>query len=119
MKNTDIAEEFERFYSTLYNTDNSNPSASSPTTRANKIKMFLDQYSPRISSQESADSLEGPITQLEWTTALKQLKSGKSPGPDGLSAVYYKTFVEILGFPFRRAGERNRQGVLLCSMSWL
>ncbi|XP_077309868.1 membrane-spanning 4-domains subfamily A member 8-like [Lithobates pipiens] len=32
----------------------------------------------------------------EITNALKQLKPGKSPGPDGLTVAYYKTFADIL-----------------------
>lgn len=32
----------------------------------------------------------------ELLTTLKQMKMGKSPGPDGLSAAYYKSFPNIL-----------------------
>lgn len=36
------------------------------------------------------DFLEGSITQEELRRALKEVKPGKSPGPDGLATQYYK-----------------------------
>lgn len=41
--------------------------------------------------------LENPIDLKEWEDALMGLKSGKAPGPDGLTSVYYKQFKEKLG----------------------
>lgn len=35
--------------------------------------------------------------------SLKQLKLGKSPGPNGLSAAYYKTFTDVLNNMFLAA----------------
>lgn len=99
MNNTDIAQEFERFYSTLYNIDKSNASAPPPMSRTNKIKTFCS----RVLSSDSVDSLKGAITEHKWNIVLKQLKSRKSPGPDGLPTAYYRLFVETLDFPFRRA----------------
>ena len=40
---------------------------------------------------------EGQITLEEITNAVKGLSSGKSPGPDGLSAEFYLKFLDLLG----------------------
>ena len=40
---------------------------------------------------------EGQITLEETTNAVKGLSSGKSPGPDGLSAEFYVKFWDFLG----------------------
>uniref|UniRef100_A0A670ZBU0 Uncharacterized protein n=1 Tax=Pseudonaja textilis TaxID=8673 RepID=A0A670ZBU0_PSETE len=40
--------------------------------------------------------LEGNITMMELTEALKKQNVGKAPGPDGLPVEFYKTFQEIL-----------------------
>lgn len=45
-KNTDIAHEFEQYYSSLYNLNVSNPSASPTSKRQNEIQSFLNKFSP-------------------------------------------------------------------------
>lgn len=40
--------------------------------------------------------LEAPITVNDVTKAIKELKINKRPGPDGYSAIYYRTFAYIL-----------------------
>lgn len=40
--------------------------------------------------------MDEPITIDEVANAIKDLKLNKRPGPDGYSALYYKTFSEIL-----------------------
>lgn len=80
-----------------------NSPTTSLTTRSNKIKTFLDKFCPKVISSDMANNLEGPISQMEWDVVIKQIKSGKSPGPDGLSAVHYKTFAQKLSSPFLKA----------------
>lgn len=72
-------------------------------SRQAAISAFLSQYGiPPISTDDSK-TLDCPITVEETKAALKQLKTGKSPGPDGLTAGYYKTFQDILAPQFTKA----------------
>ncbi|XP_077340933.1 uncharacterized protein LOC143986462 [Lithobates pipiens] len=95
--NRDIAKEFEKYYSSLYNLQNSAPDSD------NMISSFLSQFAPDKISSEASESLDSPISPVEWNLALKSLKPGKSPGPDGLPALYYKTFSDLLRKPFLKA----------------
>lgn len=47
--------------------------------------------------------MDGPIVPKEFSLAIKQIQLGKSPGPDGFSIAYYKTFSELLVQTFLRA----------------
>ena len=43
-------------------------------------------------SLDQKESCEGPLTADECLTALKTMKSGKSPGSDGFPSEFYKVF---------------------------
>lgn len=43
------------------------------------------------------EELESPITLEEVQTAIRLAKTGKAPGPDGLSVQYYKSLMPELG----------------------
>lgn len=47
--------------------------------------------------QNLADALMLPITLEELSTIVRRMKSGSSPGPDGLPTEFYKTFWPELG----------------------
>lgn len=47
-------------------------------------------------NEEDKEMCESGITELEIGTAIDQLKNGKSPGIDGLSADFYKVFKAVL-----------------------
>lgn len=48
---------------------------------------------------ETALSLESPLSSEELLIALQKMKPGKIPGPDGLTAQYYKSFsAQLLHF---------------------
>lgn len=49
------------------------------------------------------ESLEAPISEDEDLLAIKSLKPGKSPGPDGFTAHHYRAFTDILKTPFLHA----------------
>ncbi len=45
---------------------------------------------------DNCKSLIGPITCKEIEDAIHKLNVGKSPGSDGLTTIFYKTFAEFL-----------------------
>lgn len=94
--NEDIAEQFTQYFSKLYNLPPSTSTTDAPMDRPSAIKEFLAQYGPTPLSPEDAQSLDLPLSVTELQAALKQMKKGKSPGPDGLSACYYTSFGNIL-----------------------
>lgn len=88
--NDDIAKEFENYYSSLYDLQTSDPPLSQTSLRSRKIDSLLNQFGPKKIPHDTAVTLDSLITITEWEQAIKQLKPGKSPGPDGLSAIYYR-----------------------------
>uniref|UniRef100_A0A8C5Q0C8 Reverse transcriptase domain-containing protein n=1 Tax=Leptobrachium leishanense TaxID=445787 RepID=A0A8C5Q0C8_9ANUR len=87
-----MLQEFQRFYQELYNMD-SEP-GSGPTQA--EIDAYLADKVVRSISPSRSSFLNDPITELEIQATLKGLQHGKSPGPDGLPAEYYKTFSSAL-----------------------
>lgn len=81
----DIVREFREYYISLYNLSVLSLSPSS-----------LEEY--LISSQlarlpsPARRELETPITIEEVSIAMKAMKHGKAPGPDGFSLQYFKSF---------------------------
>ena len=70
----------------------------------------------RLNPQQ-LEKLNKSITLEEIQQAWKKQKSGKSPGPDGLPAEYYKAFEEILSPQFKKLTEDiESKGVI--SNSW-
>ena len=62
-----------------------------------EIKDYLNHTnSLRLLYKKEAESLEGKITRKECELALKNMKSNKSPGYDGLLVEFYKTFWQEL-----------------------
>ncbi len=58
---------------------------------------------------------ESGITELEIGTAIDQLKNGKSPGIDGISADFYKVFKTLSGsckIGLKRLKKRHTQSKL-------
>ena len=53
---------------------------------------FFDKYKTPTLDRVVAEELECPITVAELEVAVKSLQSGKSPGPDGFPAEFYKKF---------------------------
>lgn len=80
-----INDTFSEYYTSLYMSDNPCP----PNDILDNIVF------PQVSEDE-AKMLGAPITTAEVLNAVKSLQSGKSPGPDGFTAEYYKCFANLL-----------------------
>jgi len=70
-----------------------------------KNKFFIDNDLPILESQQIT-SIENPLTTHELSSIIKTSKTGKTPGPDGLSIEFYASF-----FP-------NLQDHLLASLNY-
>ena len=57
---------------------------------------FLDKYHLPKLNQDQINKLNRTITAEEIETVIKSLPTKKSPGPDGFSSEFYKTFKEEL-----------------------
>jgi hypothetical protein len=69
-------------------------------------------YINKLTKMQS-DNLEGEITMSELSYGLKNMKNNKTPGPDGFTVEFYKTFwVDISGFLLRSLNEGYRNGNL-------
>lgn len=94
--NEENAKQFENYYQSLYNIP-SNPRCPHNTDKRTKlIQDFLEKYSPPKIAENIAQELEAPISGPEFDKSIKDMKTGKDPGPDGLPLQYYKTFTNIL-----------------------
>ena len=57
---------------------------------------FLEKYNLPKLNKEEAESLNKSITPDEIATVIKKLPTHKSPGPDGFTGEFYKTFKKEL-----------------------
>ena len=85
-----ILKEQVRFYTELY-TDEGVDATAQDILLNNLDKELPDSY---------INKCEGVLSLEEATKAIRALKNNKSPGHDGLSAEFYKTFWDILGPDF-------------------
>ena len=83
----DIIHETHRFYKDLYTAD--------PITPADQDS-FLDITLPRL-SEHAQGCCEGLVSERELYSALSSMENNKSPGYDGLSTNFYKSFWHLLG----------------------
>ena len=85
-----ILEEQRRFYQELYTAD--------PTIKFDIKDTIVDKVDKQsVAAQETQFSLS------EMASAIKSMKNGSCPGPDGLPAEYYKMFWKQLQQPLRSA----------------
>lgn len=87
-----IADAFA-YYSSLYNLHSDN-SVSQPSSES--VQAFLQMVSLPELYPPQLELLNAPITISEISKVIDSAKYNKSPGPDGLSNEYYKTFKSTL-----------------------
>ncbi|XP_063806790.1 histone-lysine N-methyltransferase SETDB2 [Pseudophryne corroboree] len=86
---------FQSYYTDLYNLPPPPPGDPSQP-HADLISHFLSASKlPRL-PQDALDSLNREITVEEIAQTILMQKTGKSPGPDGFTALYYKKFSALL-----------------------
>jgi hypothetical protein len=63
---------------------------------ATNLSELLEHVQPRVSNYIN-DSLCSPFTEDEVIEALQNIGDLKAPGPDGMPAIFYKTFWDVVG----------------------
>uniref|UniRef100_A0A803JAB7 Reverse transcriptase domain-containing protein n=1 Tax=Xenopus tropicalis TaxID=8364 RepID=A0A803JAB7_XENTR len=76
-----ITEEMTQYFQSFYDLEQDNPTEG--------IKFLQEAHLTKLTIEER-NLLNAPVTETDIQTTIKKLKSGKSPGPDGLSAEFYK-----------------------------
>ena len=67
-----------------------------------EMEKFLEKYNLPKLNEEEAESLNRPITADKIEELIKKLPTHKSPGPDGFTGEFYKTFKEEITCIFLR-----------------
>uniref|UniRef100_R4GAU6 Reverse transcriptase domain-containing protein n=1 Tax=Anolis carolinensis TaxID=28377 RepID=R4GAU6_ANOCA len=83
----DILDQFHKFYSKLYESDN---------IKEEKITRYLGNLKLERLTPEERELLNKEISIKEIEEAIRRIDGSKAPGPDGLTAIYYKTFKKEL-----------------------
>ena len=75
---------------------------------------YLSQINIPILTVEQSQTFEGPITESEILNALKSMSNNKSPGNNGLTKVFYKTFIEKIKITLcNSTAKSNKNGELM------
>lgn len=85
---TGINRIFKSFYEELYTSSNT-------STEEDLATFFEGIVLPQISQTEK-DNLDVHISNTEVKTAIMAMKSGRSPGVDGLLAEFYKKYIDVI-----------------------
>lgn len=84
---TEIKKEFKKFYAGLYQRRQ---------TKEEEIREYLRHCDLQKLTDGQRKNLNDQISEEEILKAITALKSGKSPGPDGYTARFYRVFKEDL-----------------------
>ena len=83
----DILQEVCWFYQNLYSEESKVES---------DLDLMLNKINKKVSPQAKLDC-DARVSLEDMTASVRSMKSGKSPGTDGLTSDFYKAFWEILG----------------------
>ena len=61
-----------------------------------EMDKFLEKYNFPKLNQEEIENLNWPITSTEIKTVIRNLRTNKSPGPDGFTGEFYQKFRQEL-----------------------
>ena len=93
----DILDEAYHFYQELYRAEETDQSTQ---------RVFLDGISKKL-TRDAQLTCEGKVTTAELRNALHSMHNNKSPGNDGLTAEFYRTFWHKLAEPFTAVANQN------------
>ena len=77
---------FLEYFQALFTTNGEN----------DEMQQVLATVKPKVTTQMNAD-MGAPYTREEVIETLKQMHPTKAPGPDGMPALFYKTFWYVIG----------------------
>ena len=83
-KQSDIQRSFQKFYTKLY--------TQPPLKEDQQIDQFLDSLNLSTLTEDQSNKMIARITEEEVNDAISRLKANKTPGPDGYSSEWFKTF---------------------------
>lgn len=95
-KPNEISEAFASFYKELYSNKNTESDPEIIDSYLKSIKL------PKIEPVPS-EFIDRPITKEEIEDAIRRLKNNKSPGSDGYTNEFYKTFIDLISPLLERA----------------
>lgn len=98
----DIANYFGDYYASLYNLA-MDSELSLRKSRIRDIQHYLQQSGIQVLESAATDSLEWDITVEEFLQAPNDMPTGKVPGSDGLTKLYYSSFSDQLFAHFLEA----------------
>ena len=86
-----IREAFEGYYTDLYKYEHTDED----------IEDKYAKHAKRL-TDEQKETLDSEITVFDIQSTIQKLNQGKSPGPDGLTAEFYKFFSKLLVDPLKK-----------------
>ena len=87
MDTAEIQSIIREYYKQLY---------ANKTENLEEMDKFLERYNLHRLNQEETENLNRPVTSKEIQTAIKNLPTNKSSGPDGFTGEFYQIFREEL-----------------------
>lgn len=90
-----ISTAFNQYYSHLYNLPTLHGLGSATSQSSDMLSFITETALPTIDPEEALD-MDRSLLDTEFLGAIKGLKAGQCPGPDGFSPRFYKLFAPLL-----------------------